>query len=218
MWDKLCWSSYSAELLHIYIHTRTEIFIYTVITPTACYLHYLPLSTVKLLSVVPVAYHNHRWLFWMKTCPEPPIKNRLWHHRGKSCWHSYHVACVDAASEGLSSPTWLIIWQDQACRRVPSTLIKSVPLLNTSAMLAMPAAAATQSDGQLADMPGKYCAQNAIIWNKTIRGKEIDYLYSTMLQTIIFPCRVQHQVSGVLWVRKKVKQAQSRQEWRNNRR
>lgn len=67
------------------------------------------------------------------------------------------MVCVDdATSEGLSSPSWLMVWQEPACRRLKSALIKSVPLLSTSAAFAettaaATAAAATQSIRQEAD-------------------------------------------------------------------
>lgn len=96
---------------------------------TYCLLLNLPLSIVKSLSVMPPGSPKSLWaFFWVKTCPEPAIKTQLWHHRGKSCWHSYHMVSVDAASEGMSTPTWPMVWQDPACRRVQSTLIKSVAL------------------------------------------------------------------------------------------
>lgn len=150
----------------------------------------------------------------MKTCPDPAIKNRLWHHKGKYCWHSYHMACVDAASEGMSSPTWLIIWQDPSCRRVPSTLIKSSAkhlsnILNASSS----SGSRSQSEWWATHRQTWHAKKIMCIkcHNSELRRRqpcrlllyikvvtEVDYLYSTILQTIIFPCTIQHQVQCVL--------------------
>lgn len=109
----------------------------------------LPLSTVKLLSVMPEACCCHRRLFGKKTWPEPAIKKHtLAHHMGHHV-DTAIVARVGAASEGSSSPTWLIMWQDLQCRRVPSTLIKSVPLLNTSATSSKVKVMTDETDGKI---------------------------------------------------------------------
>lgn len=116
MRDKFCWSTYSGEVFQGHV------------TPTARYLTCHWALSNHYLSCLR-AHQNHCGLFFeWRTCPEPAIKTPLWHHRGKSCWHSYHMASVDAASEGMSTPTWPMVWQDPACRRVQATLIKSVPL------------------------------------------------------------------------------------------
>lgn len=168
---------------------------------TYCLLLNLPLSAVKSLSVMPAGSPKSLLAFWGKTCPETAIKNPLWHHRGKSCWHSYHMVCVDAASEGLSSPTWLMVWQEPACRRVESTLIKSVPLLNTSRTSAK-TAAATQSDGQVSDkedMPEKQCAEKCFNLELMMR------LFNNLATNLSFFVGIQHHGESCIMSQKESK-------------